>query len=282
MIAADKRSRVINARSDMVSRAISFLIITPIFLLTGYRWVVEAMFEEGLSLSSIGWIAINCTGLLVVILGSVFMRGHNNRSALFVEAFFPAIFWAIYLNLGSYLVQIGYHYIAVVLGFALHFAALAYLVCRVKIETKVMFLFGKYIAPLMTKRKQRYQDYAIRSARSKGMTNFQLMLIAIYTINATLWGLMALSLIVVGVVEQVPFFLQTDEPTEKLSYIAMQFYGFDVGKFLLNTVFDWVNSIWAMAMVYFIFNDYVNPDEIGHAKQSVPNHVGHGARELIL
>lgn len=282
MITATKRSAIIDARSDMVSRAISFLIITPIFLMTGYRWIIEAMFQDGISMSNIGWVAINCSGLIVLILGSVFMRGHNNRNALFVEAFFPALFWSIYMNAGSFLVQAGYHYIALVISPFLHSLGLLYLVFRVRIETKVLFWFGKYIAPLTGGRKQRYQDYAIRSVRSKGVTNFQLMLVGLYSINTGLWFVSTGMMLFGGIVEQVPFFLQTDDPTQKLSYVVSQYYGFDVGVFFLDTVFDWVNTIFAVMMVYFIFTDYVSPDQIGRYKNGVPNHVGHGARELVL
>ncbi len=282
MITATNRHSVINARSDMTSRALSFLIITPIFLMTGYRWIIEAMFQNGINMSNIGWIAINCSGIIVLILGSVFMRGHNNRNALFVEALSPAFFWSLYLNVGSYLVNIGFHYIAVLLGPALFSVSLFYLVYRVRIETKLLFWFGKYIAPLTGNRKARYQDYAIRSVKSKGVTNFQLMLIGLYSINTMLWALSAGALLFAGIAEQVPFFLQTDVQEEKLSYIAREFYGFDVSSLLLGQVFDWVNTIFAAGMIYFVFTDYVSPDQIGGNKRGVPNHVGHGARELVL
>jgi hypothetical protein len=240
------------------------------------------MFEEGITAENISWIAINCSSLLIMILGSVFMRGHNNRNTLYLEAFFPIVFWGIYLNLGAVLVDIGYHYIDLILGPVLNILGVMYVASRIKIETKLMFFLGKYIAPLLGKREEACQQFAIKSVRSKGTTNFQLAVITLYSVNALLWVLTALSMIWVGIVEQVPFYLLNASEEEKLSSIAYEYYGFHMGDLLLNTMFDWFNTIWSVFMIYYIFNDYVNPDEIGRNKGKVKNYLGSGSRRLLV
>ena len=282
MTTLSKNSKVLNARSDLFGRLASFCVITPIFIMTGYSWLIEVMLEEGITADNISWVVINCSSLVVMILGSVFMRGHNNRNTLYLEAFFPIVFWSVYLSLGSFLVDTGFHYLAMLLGPVLNILGVMYIASRVKLETKFMFFIGKYIAPLLGKREKDCQQYVISSVSSKGTTNFQMAVLILYTVNASLWLLTSLSYLWVGFVEQVPFYMLNPSEGEKLSAVAFEYYGFHTSHIFLNVMFDWFNTIWAAFMIYHIFNDYVNPDEIGHGKGKVKNYVGHGAKRLTI
>lgn len=271
----------INSRSDLPSRFLSLLIIAPIVGFFSYQWLFDIVTRDGFTSEDIGWLMMNCSGLFVLIVGSIFMRGHNNRNVLFIDVFFPIAFWGIYINVGSFIVDAGFHYLALLLALSLHLLGLMYIAFRVQIETKTLYLFGKYIAPMFGAKKDKYQDYAIRSVKSKGRTNYQLVMMGIYSLNMALWVCFAVALIWGGIAQDVPFYLVDASVEEKLSTKVVEYYGFDIGTFFLSTLHDWMNALFALVMVYYILTDYISPDKIGSTGTAVKNYVGHGARELI-
>lgn len=297
---------IIHARSDMVQRAVQFLIITPIVLTTAYRYMLEAIMQEELGYSDISWLMINATGFVILILGSVFMRGHNNRYILMMEILLPSVFWYTYLNLGKWFVLNNMLYLGIMTGPVLYGIFTIFMYRRIKIETKMHFAIGKWVAPFLRKCLvalgcitglvsdksktvlfragdkvcEGLQKHAIYAAKSKGTTNLQMYIMTLYLMCFTVWTIGALWAVINGIYFEIGFFHDTVNSGVKLSALIQERWSFDFPTFMTTTVYDWVNSIWGLGMIYYIFTDYNTPDQYGKYRRTVDNYIGSGAKRL--
>lgn len=290
-VATKSNVGVIRMKRDVVQRFISFAVIAPLFLVTWYSWLMESLVFGAVTLDDISWLLVNSSGFMVLILGSVFMRGHNNRNVLIFDALFPMAYWSIYLNGAGWAVENNMPYIAMVMPFVLYSIGTFMLINRIPMENKFNYMFGKHVVPPIARCVKKLtgrdyteptHDYIIKSLDSKGTTNYQQYMVLVYVLSTILMLLAGVFYVSHAIYFEVPFVHNmTSEEAELLKTQIIDKYGFDVG-YMLNTVmYDGLNTLWSLGIVYYVFSDYVKPDQIGPKQLQVKNLIGNGAKKLV-
>lgn len=304
---------VINAKSDLVYRTISAMILVPLFLVTAYTWLIESMINRSITAEDLSWLAVNASGLVALILGTVFMRGHNNRNVLVFDALQPAFYWTAFLGslswlanmyVPTWLTELGgplgamfsrldetisgnsLPYVAYWLASLLWLPGIILMHTRVHWETRASYWIGKAMgkcrlkgrfAKTSNKLADMGQRNVLKTVASKGRTNFQHFMLWIYVLTFAIWFSVSLFYTFVGVfVLDVPFMI-TDGLVvrdEVERVMGYDYYG------VIDTTHEWMNFVLYTFMLYYVISDYLYPDQIGSNKVMVENFVGNGAKRL--
>lgn len=278
-------NKTINAWSDIPTRVLFAMILVPLFLCTTYTWIIESMIHRSLTVDDISWLAVNASGLIALILGSLFMRGHNNRNVIVYDALQPALYWGMlgitnqwlsnmhfpdFMQFGVFAQLEGKSlpYIAYALFSVLWVVSIAGLYTRVHWETRFNYHLGKKIPKL--------RDTVMKTVASKGTTNFQNFMLVSYTVYAMMWFSVSAWYIVFGAIADIPFMVENMSFADAVDeYTGIGYY------YIVDSLHNVVAALFAIGIVLHVAVDYFYPDKVGSNTNKVPNMIGNGSKKLI-
>ena len=273
---------VINTKSDLTYRLITFAIIAPSFLAFFYGEVFFDLYLKDRLGSWVAWqfVIINSLGLLAMIGGFLFMRGHNNRQVLYFDSVWPFVFWPLYMRAATPLIESNQQIYLTLLYLAGTAIPVAYTLFRIHLENKVLLWVGKYGTGILDKLgKQKTADKLeskiFACSDSKGTTNFQCAMLIVYSAMFAIAFANAAWYLGVAAVSD---FAYTDP---SLLASTTEYFGFSMWS-IADEIDTWLTVVASMILFYSTMTDYKHPDQIGRPvlRAFIPNFYGRGAMKL--
>lgn len=261
-------------------RVMAFAIATPLVIVFFYMESVEAMMGSSNHLEDIPMLVINSMSLVVIVMGIVFMRGHNNRMTLAIDATAGVLAWTLSYKVqvflsqytmqienGSFLQKHWTYLLAQWMPACFLCAVFILLSTRVQWENKALFTIGRCV--------KRLQPYVLNAVSSKGTTNYHTFVLINYlamtlvTAIKACWYMMTL----------LYFGLEKAASSGYPTRYVDEYFGFSMNRGVDALINYWL-AIAAVCTMYYIAVDYFRPDQFGSRYKSIQNFVGSGKKVM--